>query len=281
MTFSVRIPKPRIESLSDLIFGLALSIGSLSLLSRPAVNPSDVVADIFGFGFSFFILISVWLRYTAMVSVWPRERFETGRMMWLNILLLFFVSIEPYLLSLISFGPAGANRVMLAFTSQIYALDLTGLTGILGLFAQMLTKKEEGIEPELIGGYTLLRNTQFVSAGLFGLSALPIFWSWMIQGTPLRFYLWYAILASTWVSRGLQHLLFLSRKAKNMLEIGGPRSLLTSPRIWHDELLGRLRACPQCAPGPLEKVCVSQYSWCEHPKLNRQFSRFLCVCAHH
>ncbi len=150
-----------------------------------------------------------------MVAAWPRERFETGMMMWLNILLLFFVSIEPYLLSLVSFGPAGANRVMLVFTSQIYALDLAGLTVILGLFAEMLTKKEEGIEPELIGGYTWLRNTQFVFAGLFGLSALPVFWSWMIQGTPLRFYLWYAILASTWVSRGLQHLLFLSRKAKN------------------------------------------------------------------
>ena len=211
MTFGVRIPKPRIESLSDLIFGLALSIGSLSLLSRPAVNPSDVVADIFGFGFSFFILISVWLRYTGMVTAWPRERFETGMMMWLNILLLFFVSIEPYLLSLISFGPASENHVMLAFASQIYALDLTGLTLILGLFAQMLTRKEEAIQPELISGYILLRNTQFVSAALFGLSALPIFWSWMIEGTPLRFYLWYAILASLWIIRGLQHLLFLRR----------------------------------------------------------------------
>ncbi|HYW01847.1 MAG TPA: TMEM175 family protein [Candidatus Acidoferrum sp.] len=210
------MPKPRIESLSDLIFGLALSIGSLSLLSRPAVNPSDVVADIFGFGFSFFILISVWLRYTAMVSAWPRERFETGRIMWLNILLLFFVSIEPYLLSLISFGPSAVNHAMLAFTSQIYALDLTGLNVILGLFAQVLTNKEEAIKPELIGGYTWLRNTQFVCAGLFALSALPVFWYWMIEGTPLRFYLWYAILASIWVSRGLQHLLFLSRKAKNM-----------------------------------------------------------------
>jgi len=102
-----------------------------------------------------------------MVTAWPRERFETGigAMMWLNIILLFFVSIEPYLLSLISFGPATANHVMLAFTSQIYALDLTGLNVILGLFAQMLTKKEEVPNPELIGGYTWLRNTQFVCAG--------------------------------------------------------------------------------------------------------------------
>ena len=135
--------------------------------------------------------------------------------MWLNILLLFFVSIEPYLLSLISLGPATANHVMLAFTSQIYALDLIGLTGILGLFAHILARKEERVSPESIEGFKWLRNTQFVSAGVFGLSALPIFWSWTIQGTPLRFYLWYATLACIWISRGL-HALFLSRNAKNM-----------------------------------------------------------------
>ena len=149
-----------------------------------------------------------------MVTVWPRERFETGIMMWLNILLLFFVSIEPYLLSLISLSPAAANHVMLAFTSQIYALDLIGLTGILGLFAHMLARKEQLAAPESTEEFKWLRNTQFVSAGLFGISTLPIFWSWMIQGTPVRFYLWYAILACIWASRGL-HVLFLSHKAKN------------------------------------------------------------------
>jgi len=170
------------------------------------------VTDIIGFGFSFFILISVWLRYTGMVTAWPRERFETGIMMLLNILLLFFVSIEPYLLSLISFGPAAANRVMLAFTSQIYALDLTGLTLIMGSFAYMLAKKEGLVKPESIEGYKWLRNTQLVCAALFVTSALPYFWSWMIQGTPLRFYLWYAILASTWVSRGFQHLMLRNQR---------------------------------------------------------------------
>lgn len=203
---SGRISRPRIESLSDLIFGLALSIGSLSLLGKPAVNPGDVVADIFGFGFSFLILISVWLRYTAMVSALPRDGFETGAMMSLNILLLFFVSIEPYLLSIISFGQLAANHVMLEFTSQIYALDLTGLTGILGLFAHMLVKRRGLLKPESVGAYKRVRNTQFMSAVLFGLSVLPIFWSWMIQDIPMRFYLWYAILACIWVSRGLQRL---------------------------------------------------------------------------
>ena len=127
--------------------------------------------------------------------------------MLLNILLLFFVSIEPYLLSLISFGPSASNLAMLGFTSQVYGLDLTGLTGILGFFAYLLAKREEMIEPELIEGYRWLRNTQFVGAVLFGLSTLPFFWSWMINGTPLRFYVWYTILVCIWASRGIQHLL--------------------------------------------------------------------------
>lgn len=87
MTFSGLIPKPRIESLSDLIFGLALSTGSSSLLSRPPVNPEDVVSGVIGFGFSFFILISVWLRYTAMVTVLPQDGLGTktsGRGEWLK-----------------------------------------------------------------------------------------------------------------------------------------------------------------------------------------------------
>lgn len=215
MTFSGLIPKPRIESLSDLIFGLALSIGSLSLLSRPPVNPGDVVSGVIGFGFSFFILISVWLRYTAMVTALPRDGLGTKTLMSLNILLLFFVAIEPYLLSVISFGPATANHVLLEYASQAYALDLMGLTAILALFAHMLVKEEGLFKPDSVPVYRVTRNTQVVGAACFGLSLLPIFWSWTIQGTPLRFYLWYGILGLFWITdlsimipdiaRGLEH----------------------------------------------------------------------------
>jgi uncharacterized membrane protein len=164
------------------------------------------VADIFGFGFSFLILISVWLRYTAMVTALPGDGLETGAMMLLNILLLFFVSIEPYLLSIVSFGPVAANPVMLEFTSQVYAIDLTGLTGILGLFAHILVRREGLLKPESVDADKLVRSMQLVSAGLFGLSVLPIFWSWMILGTPMRFYLWYVTLACILGSRGVQRL---------------------------------------------------------------------------
>lgn len=128
-----RSPKTRIESLTDLIFGLALSIGSLSLLARPPSSPTDVIMDIAGFGFSFLILISIWFRYTNIMSVLP---VETSGTIFLNSVMLFLVSIEPYLLSLVVFGSFQASSgAVLNFASEAYALDLAGLTFIMGLFS--------------------------------------------------------------------------------------------------------------------------------------------------
>ncbi|MGA8905521.1 MAG: hypothetical protein WB661_11010, partial [Candidatus Bathyarchaeia archaeon] len=62
------IPRPRIETLSDLVFGLALSIGALTLVGKPPSTPADIRSDVLGFGFSFIILISVWVRYTRIMS---------------------------------------------------------------------------------------------------------------------------------------------------------------------------------------------------------------------
>jgi uncharacterized membrane protein len=127
-----RIPKTTIESLTDLIFGLALSIDSFSLLSKPPLSPADVIMELVGFGFSFLILISIWFRYTDIMSVLP---VETGGTMFLNAVMLFLVSIEPYLLSLLTFGSFQTPGVaVLIFASEACALDLAGLTFIMGLF---------------------------------------------------------------------------------------------------------------------------------------------------
>jgi uncharacterized membrane protein len=195
-----RGPKTRIESLTDLIFGLALSIGSVSLLSKPPSSPADVTMDLAGFGFSFLILISIWFRYTNIMSVLP---VETSGTMFLNAVMLFLVSIEPYLLSLLVSGSFQASEVaVLIFASEAYALDLAGLTSIMGLFAHQLTIEERKlVKPELVGQYRHIRNVQYLAAFLFAVSALPPFWAWEILGTPTRFFLWYAILVFIWISR--------------------------------------------------------------------------------
>jgi len=48
--------KLRIENLSDLVFGLALSIGSISLFLKSVQTPYDLVVNVALFGYSFLII---------------------------------------------------------------------------------------------------------------------------------------------------------------------------------------------------------------------------------
>src|SRR5579872_6275763 len=79
------IPRSRIESLSDLIFGLALSVGAISLIAQPPATPDEMNSRIITFIFNFVILIAVWLQYTMIMSRLP---VETGVVILANIILL-------------------------------------------------------------------------------------------------------------------------------------------------------------------------------------------------
>jgi hypothetical protein len=195
-------PKPRIESLSDLIFGLALSVGALSLLSKPPNTPAEVTSDILAFAFSFLILIYVWMSYTRIMSVLP---LETRTTLVLNILMLFLVVVEPYLFYLVTLlGHAGEHGII-DYASVIYALDMGGLMAILGFFEHELSVEEKGLLPqELLPKHRRARNALFLSAALFFVTALPQFWYWQIGNTPVRFYLWFAPLAVTSISRNIE-----------------------------------------------------------------------------
>ncbi|HUK75619.1 MAG TPA: hypothetical protein VLU99_07490, partial [Nitrososphaerales archaeon] len=65
--------KVRIESLSDLVFGLALSFGSLLLVGRMPQSGSDLVVNVLLFGFGFLIVVMTWLGYSRTVAVLPVE----------------------------------------------------------------------------------------------------------------------------------------------------------------------------------------------------------------
>lgn len=90
-------PRLKIQTLSDLIFGLALSIGALTLISQKPTNLLEIELSLLYFGFAFYVLSSVWVRYSRIMSVLPAE---TGPVITINIVLLFLVSIEPYLYNL-------------------------------------------------------------------------------------------------------------------------------------------------------------------------------------
>jgi uncharacterized membrane protein len=192
-------PRPRIESLSDLIFGLALSIGTISLISSMPKSPAGIIFDVLQFGFSFLILISVWFSYSSIMSVLPVEDIHT---MVLNTVMLFLVSVEPYLFYLNSVFDLEQQEVMLDAASIAYALDMAGLMAILALFAHELTVEDRKLLPQdILGNYRRVRNTLLLAAVLFAVTLLPVFWTVRVLGTPLRFYVWFVPLVVASIRR--------------------------------------------------------------------------------
>ena len=171
------------------IFGLAVAIGTVSLITRLPARPFGMVIDIAEFGFSFLILISVWLGYWNITSVLP---LEDRTIVILNVALFFLVSIEPYLFYLNITYDLLSHEVFLNLASILYALDMTGLMLILALFAHLLAREEKGLVPkESLAKYKRVRNTLFISAALFLVTILPIFWSFKLWDLPIRFYFWF------------------------------------------------------------------------------------------
>jgi len=181
-------PKSRIESLSDLIFGLALSIGALTLIGNPPRNFQALLQSIGYFAFSFLILISVWYTYTRTME---NVRIESPQRVDLNIFLLFLVSIEPFL-----FNELNSTNLPAQYVSILYGSDLGGLFAILALFANSVLADKS--RPKVVlRHYIALRNADIAGAAVLFVSLLPFFWTWGITinsqlRIPLRYLLWIA-----------------------------------------------------------------------------------------
>jgi hypothetical protein len=177
------------------VFGLAIAIGTVSLITRLPARPFGMVIDVAEFGFSFLILISVWLAYWNIMSVLP---LDDNTIVILNVALLFLVGIEPYLFYLNITFDLLAHELLLNSASILYALDMTGLVAIIALFTHQLAREEKGLVPkEALARYKRVRNTLFISAALFLVTVLPIFWSFQLWGLPMRFYFWFIPLILT------------------------------------------------------------------------------------
>jgi uncharacterized membrane protein len=195
-------PKMRIESISDLIFGLALSIGALTLIGQPPSDFQALLLAIVFYAFSFLILISVWYSYTRTMAF---LRVETDRLISLNILLLFLVSIEPYLFNQL----IHSSMPLVENISIVYAFDLGGLFAIQAFLSNSIIADKTKSE-QVLRTFKLRRNTLLIGMAMFFISALPIFWSWTIQissnfGIPLRFILWFITLFMPTVRRFWEH----------------------------------------------------------------------------
>ena len=185
----VVMARPRIEGLSDLIFGLALSIGAIQLLGAPSQTAAQLLTVISSFGFSFLILIGLWNRYTTITSVMP---IETTIMVRLNMLLLFLVVIEPYLFNILIVQNGASQISLAAEASALYGIDLACMNLVLAFFSHSLTRESGGgkITSEQVERFRMSRDMLFLVGSIFALSALPVFWTLYIFGFRLRYLLW-------------------------------------------------------------------------------------------
>jgi uncharacterized membrane protein len=191
MSRDVPRPRPRIETLTDLIFGLALSIGAVGLLNSKPANTSDFLYGVFFFGFSFFILIGIWLRYTDTMSVLP---IETSRTRSLNIALLFLVALEPYLFNLVAQSNSFSGDVV----SAAFAADLGTIFAILASFNNILASEKRAlVGPDKIANYRFLRNLELLAAALFWISVLPQFYTLALVAGTIKIYLRYLLWVPT------------------------------------------------------------------------------------
>jgi uncharacterized membrane protein len=191
-----RVP-PRIERLSDLIFGLALSLGAFALVASPPSDATTLYTDLATFGFSFLILIVVWLAYTRLITALTLERHSTVH---LNIVLLFFVSIEPFLLNVLV--RPGVSADFFAAVSQAYAVDVGAMVTLLGLFGWALaTTKNPSMPDRARESFRREALSRWFAAGLFYVSAVPFVETPRLLGEPVRLWVWGVALAIVWATR--------------------------------------------------------------------------------
>ncbi len=180
-----------------MVFGLALSLGALVLISLTPEDPAHFYAGVGLFGFSFLILVSVWYNYSSVMAVLP---VETRGLIVANLVLLFVVALEPYLLFIVAFHTTDAVGEA---ASILYAVDLAAVNAILGGFLHVLSQEDKGLVPaSMVKRMRSLRDVNFGFAVVFLVSLLPVFWTWAwTPGFPSRILLWVLTLPAGWAVR--------------------------------------------------------------------------------
>ena len=122
-----------------MVFGLALSLGAITLIGQPPQDPSQLYAALGIFAFSFIILMTVWYSYTTIMA---SITLETRGLLVLNLVLLFVVAIEPFLLAVVAFQPGPSSTGLAEPGSVLYAIDVAAMNAILGAFMHILARGE-------------------------------------------------------------------------------------------------------------------------------------------
>lgn len=188
------------DSFSDIIFGLALSIGSLILIENQVQIWQSFVWNVALFGFSFAIIAMVWLSFSATMRYLSTE---VPAVIFLNLVLFFCVILEPYLFYMLM------NSSQLSMVvSEVFAFDVGLMFFILGILAEMVVKEARLNHPNYYSDdlKTLgcMIYPRYIVGALFLISVIPFFWIQtplghlrsIIWGTSLAVFFVYALKVS-------------------------------------------------------------------------------------
>ena len=199
------------ESFSDVIFGLALSMGTLILIQSHVTSALDFTFSVVLFGFSFVIIALTWLLFSRTICYLSTD---DSPVVFLSLALFFCVALEPYLFYLVTNSTYDS---IAATTSLGYALDVGSMFVILAGLSSMVVKQNkfnEDAQFRKLEFDDLERMKHSIKIRLtvsvfFLVSALPFFWITSPLG-HVRYLFWFASFAVFFISHGFSNL----KKAK-------------------------------------------------------------------
>ena len=127
-----QFPKMRLEAFSDAVFAIVMTLLVLDLKLPHIVHPSDMqeikaalisVAPLaFGWAVSFFFVALIWVHHHNILNMSTKSDYAV---IWINIIMLFFISLLPFPTALMAEYPGQPVFVMfwgLTFSAGTFSL---------------------------------------------------------------------------------------------------------------------------------------------------------------
>jgi uncharacterized membrane protein len=165
----------KFKSITTEVFALTLGLGAFSLSIIPKNSLLEVTQAVGFFGIAFFYIAIIWIINSRFFEQYPLcDNIFLG----LNFVILFLVAISPFLMQVFSMSTGLTNPM-----SILYALDITGIFGILGVLHQrFLQQNIDSLKENEAKEIKMDRNMQFIISAWFLISA--------IMPLPCRFVFW-------------------------------------------------------------------------------------------